>query len=82
MSALPVRAAEPAQPAAAVASVTGLPLPRFVSVRAEPVNVRSGPGERYPVLWVLKKRGMPVQVIAGAKSVTGWGRKAGSIRPC
>jgi SH3-like domain-containing protein len=64
MSALPVLAAGPAQPATAVASVTGLPLPRFVSIRAEPVNVRSGPGERYPVLWVLKKRGMPVQVIA------------------
>jgi SH3-like domain-containing protein len=43
---------------------TGLPLPRFVSTRSDAVNVRSGPGERYPVQWVLRKQGMPVEVVA------------------
>jgi SH3-like domain-containing protein len=47
----------------AVAS-SGLPLPRFVSTRSDSVNVRSGPGERYPVLWVLRRKGMPVEVTA------------------
>ena len=44
--------------------VSGFPLPRFVSLRAEEVNVRTGPGVRYPVEWVLVRRGMPVEVIA------------------
>lgn len=43
---------------------SGLPLPRFVSLRAEPVNMRSGPGRRYPVAWILTRRGLPLQVIA------------------
>ena len=43
---------------------TGLPLPRFVSLRADEVNMRSGPGVRYPVDWVYKRKNMPVEVIA------------------
>lgn len=58
--ALPV-AAETTPPAA---GGSGQPLPRFVSTRSESVNVRSGPGERYPVLWVLRRQGMPVEVTA------------------
>lgn len=41
-----------------------LPLPRMVSLRAEKVNVRTGPGEQYPVKWVFKSRYMPVEIIA------------------
>jgi len=43
---------------------TGLPLPRFVSVHAPKANVRTGPGIRYPVEWVLVRRGMPVEIVA------------------
>tara|TARA_R110000787_G_scaffold25998_17_gene72828 strand:- start:1001 stop:1603 length:603 start_codon:yes stop_codon:yes gene_type:complete len=43
---------------------TGLPLPRFVSLRAGEVNLRTGPGARYPVEWVLVYRHMPVEIIA------------------
>ena len=43
---------------------SGLPLPRFVSLRAEEVNMRAGPGVRYPVDWVYKRKNMPVEVIA------------------
>jgi SH3-like domain-containing protein len=43
---------------------TGLPLPRFVSLRSEEVNLRTGPGVRYPVDWVYKRKNMPVEVIA------------------
>ena len=43
---------------------TGLPLPRFVSLRATEVNMRAGPGVRYPVDWVYRRRNLPVEVIA------------------
>ncbi|MEO5375281.1 MAG: SH3 domain-containing protein [Alphaproteobacteria bacterium] len=42
----------------------GLPLPRFVSLRSDEVNLRTGPGTRYPVDWTYLKRGYPVEVIA------------------
>lgn len=42
---------------------TGLPLPRFVSLRADEVNLRTGPGTRYPIDWVYHRRGMPVEII-------------------
>jgi SH3-like domain-containing protein len=43
---------------------SGLPVPRFVSLRSDKVNVRSGPGARYPVEWVFERRGMPVEVVS------------------
>lgn len=46
------------------AEASGRPVPRFVSIRSAETNVRTGPGARYPVTWVLKKRSMPVEVIA------------------
>ncbi len=41
-----------------------LPLPRFVSVRAGEVNVRTGPGVRYPIDWVFVRRDLPVEIVA------------------
>ncbi|MDX2103475.1 MAG: SH3 domain-containing protein [Alphaproteobacteria bacterium] len=41
-----------------------LPLPRFVSLRTNEVNLRAGPGVRYPIEWVMVRRGMPVEVLA------------------
>jgi SH3-like domain-containing protein len=38
--------------------------PRFGSLRADRVNVRTGPGVRYPIAWVFVRRGLPVEVIA------------------
>jgi len=43
---------------------TGLPLPRFASVRADRVNLRTGPGVQYPVDWVYQRQGLPVEIIA------------------
>lgn len=43
---------------------TGLPLPRFASLRAAKVNLRAGPGVRYPVEWVYQRRGLPVMITA------------------
>lgn len=42
---------------------TGLPVPRFVSLRANQVNLRTGPGTRYPVEWVFLKSDLPVEII-------------------
>ena len=42
---------------------SGLPLPRFVTTRSEPINVRVGPGTRYDVAWVFVKAGLPVEII-------------------
>lgn len=43
---------------------TGLPVPRFVTLRSGEVNVRTGPGARYPVEWVFLRRDMPVEITA------------------
>lgn len=43
-------------------SNTGLPLPRFAALRSDDVNFRSGPGTRYPIEWVYKRRDLPVEI--------------------
>ena len=43
---------------------TGLPLPRFVSLRAGEVNLRTGPGIQYPVDWVYLRQNLPMEIIA------------------
>ncbi|MBN8874860.1 MAG: hypothetical protein J0H67_18635 [Rhodospirillales bacterium] len=44
-------------------SVTGWKLPRFASLEAAVVNLRRGPGKRYPIDWVYHRRGLPVEII-------------------
>ncbi|MFN7191350.1 MAG: SH3 domain-containing protein, partial [Rhodospirillales bacterium] len=56
---LPVFAA----PLAAQAQRENLPVPRFVSLRSEEVNLRTGPGVRYPVERVFVRRQMPVEIL-------------------
>ena len=41
-----------------------LPLPRFVSLKSERVNVRSGPTKDNDVNWVYTRVGLPVEIIA------------------
>lgn len=43
---------------------SGNPLPRFVSLGAGEVNLRTGPGGRYPIDWVYVRKGLPVEIIA------------------
>ena len=42
---------------------SGLPLPRFVSLKAERVNMRVGPGKQYAVAWRYLRSGLPLEVI-------------------
>lgn len=41
---------------------SGLPLPRFVSLKAGKVNSRIGPGVTYGVDWLYLKAGLPMEI--------------------
>jgi SH3-like domain-containing protein len=43
---------------------SGLPLPRFVSLKSGKVNVRKGPSSDHDVAWVFQRKGMPVEITA------------------
>ena len=43
---------------------SGLPLPRFVSLRADEVNMRAGPGVQYPIEWVYRRQALPMEAVA------------------
>ena len=47
-----------------VPASSGLPLPRFASLRVDEVNLRTGPGTRYPIDWVYVREGLPVEITA------------------
>lgn len=95
---------EPASPAPAARAATppttsssGLPLPRFVSLKADRVNLRSGPGTDYPTSWVYRQAGLPVEVLSefeawrqvrDSEGATGWviqsllsGRRTALVAP-
>ena len=95
-------AAEDAKPPAAPAkppatSSSGLPLPRFVSLKSDRVNLRSGPGTDYPTSWVYRQAGLPVEVLSeydawrqvrDSEGATGWvlqsllsGRRTALVSP-
>lgn len=42
---------------------SGLPLPRFVSLKSARVNSRVGPGVNYSVDWMYTKAGLPMEIV-------------------
>jgi len=42
---------------------SGLPLPRFVSLKSAKVNVRRGPGQQYDIAWKFARAGLPVEIV-------------------
>ncbi len=50
-------------PEPAKGSVTGLPLPRFAALKSDEVYLRVGPGTRYPIDWVYKRRDLPMEIL-------------------
>lgn len=42
---------------------SGLKVPRYVSLKADRVFLRHGPGTDYPTAWVFQRTGLPVEVI-------------------
>ena len=66
-------------------SATGMPLPRFAALRSDEVNLRAGPGTRYPIEWVYKRRDLPVRIerefeiwrlVADPDGIKGWVHQA------
>lgn len=51
-------------PAGVVLGGSGLPVPRFVSLASNEVNMRAGPGRRYPIRWIYRQKGLPLKVEA------------------
>lgn len=47
-----------------VGPVTGLDMPRFVSIKASKANARRGPGLDHKIDWVFMRRNLPVRVVA------------------
>jgi len=90
-------AAAQSPPGQTAAAASGLPVPRFVSLKSDRVNLRQGPGTEYPTTWVFKRAGLPVEVIKefeswrqvrDADGTTGWvlgtmlsGRRTAVILP-
>ena len=38
-------------------------VPYWATIRAEEVNMRAGPSERFPIEWVYRRAGLPVKVV-------------------
>jgi SH3-like domain-containing protein len=47
-----------------VGPVTGLPIPRFVSIKAAEAFARRGPSRSNRIDWVFQRRNMPMQIVA------------------
>ncbi len=54
---------------AAAAVGSGLPVPRFVSLKSDRVHARQGPSLEHKVLWVYTRAGLPLEVI---REFEGW----------
>jgi SH3-like domain-containing protein len=57
------KVAQPEKPTDAEKSDTApAKLPRFAALRSDEVNMRAGPGTRYRIDWVYKRRDLPVEI--------------------
>ena len=52
----------------AIGSRSGLPVPRFVSLKPDRVNVRGGPTRDHDVAWVYTRAGLPVEITAKSEN--------------
>ena len=50
--------------AQAIGTVTGLPLPRYASLKTDRVNLREGPSKDHATKWVFQRAGLPVEITA------------------
>jgi SH3-like domain-containing protein len=48
----------------AATPTSGLPIPRYVSLKSDHVNVRAGPTKDNDVAWVYTRAGLPVEITA------------------
>src|SRR5262245_51380679 len=45
-----------------VGQASGLPVPRFVSLKADKVNMHVGPAKNFEVKWRYQRAGLPVEI--------------------
>jgi SH3-like domain-containing protein len=66
---------------AAAHASAGPAVPRFASLGADKVYMREGPAYRHPILWVYRRKGLPIEILAqsdvwrrvrDAQGTTGW----------
>ena len=48
----------------AAGTASGLPVPRFVSLKSDKVNMHIGPAKTYEVKWLYQRAGLPVEITA------------------
>ena len=76
---------------------TGLPIPRYVSLKSDRVNLREGPSKDHQTAWVFQRAGLPVEITAefenwrrirDSEGVEGWvlqsllsGRRTAIVSP-
>jgi SH3-like domain-containing protein len=72
-------------------TTSGLPVPRYVSLKSDHVNVRAGPTKDNDVAWVYTRSGLPVEITAefenwrrvrDSEGAEGWPRAGSIIRCC
>ncbi|MGL4405145.1 MAG: SH3 domain-containing protein [Notoacmeibacter sp.] len=84
-------------PGSAKLGASGLPLPRFASLKSANINVRVGPSKENAILWNYVKAGLPVEIvlefdtwrkIRDSEGVEGWvsqamlsGRRTATVEP-
>ena len=47
-----------------VGSATGLPLPRYASLKTDRVSLREGPSKDHAIKWVYQRAGLPIEITA------------------
>ena len=78
-------------------SASGLPVPRYVSLKSDRVNLREGPSKDHRTTWIFKRAGLPVEITAefetwrkvrDSEGSEGWvlhsllsGRRTGLVTP-
>jgi SH3-like domain-containing protein len=91
---VPLNAAAVADP---LGSASGLPVPRYVSLKSDRVNLREGPSKDHRTVWVFQRAGLPVEITAESETwrrirdsegTEGWvlhsllsGRRTGLVAP-
>jgi SH3-like domain-containing protein len=64
LAAVVATASRPARAAGDQSESSGLPLPRFASLKSDHVNVRGGPNKDHDVAWIYTRPALPVEITA------------------
>ncbi len=80
-----------------VGTASGLPVPRYVSLKSDRVNLREGPAKDHRTTWIFQRAGLPVEITAefetwrkvrDSEGSEGWvlhsllsGRRTGLVTP-